>query len=416
VIRKPSAETPPELAHVCAIPRERLRLDDLARQVNTDGFAVPRCRLGADAWSMESPKVAALTEKIRKAGIPLKEFAGSGPYRGILTGFNDAFLIDTPTKERLVAADRKSAKLFRPYLRGQDIDRWSAEWSGLWMLALKSSGNHPWPWANERRKAESVFASTYPAIHAHLNQYRDALKKRQDQGEYWWELRACAYWDRFDQPKVMYQDITWEPCFCLDTKGTLSNNTVYFITTADRWVLSVLNSPVAWWFAWRGAQHCKDEGLRFFTVFMESFPIPNPGETHSESAAQMIGRLGVISSETQQRRRDLLKLLEASFGIEKPSQRLARAVNVDAATFVEEVRKSRGKKKPLSQGELQALGQEHIRSVKPLHALVKEGRELEVRLSELVHSAYGLTPDEVTLMWQTAPPRMPGMPSSLRAC
>src|SRR5205807_7134221 len=139
---------------------------------------------------------------------------------------------------------------------------WGAEWSGLWMLALKSSGNHPWPWANAGDRAEAVFAATYPAIHAHLSQYRDALKKRQDQGEHWWELRACAYWEKFDRPKVMYQDITWVPCFCLDTRGTLSNNTIYFLTTADRWVLAVLNSPASWCFAWRGAQHCKDEGLR----------------------------------------------------------------------------------------------------------------------------------------------------------
>src|SRR4029077_15780214 len=98
------------------------------------------------------------------------------------------FLLDTATKERLVAADPKSSDLFRPYLRGQDVNRWGAEWSGLWMLALKSSGNHPSPWTNGGDRAETVFAATYPAIHAHLNQYRDALKKRQDQGEHWWEL------------------------------------------------------------------------------------------------------------------------------------------------------------------------------------------------------------------------------------
>src|SRR5439155_15833121 len=139
----------------------------------------PRNRLGADAWTLEPPGVVGLLEKIRRAGVPLKDFAGSGPYREILTGFNEAFLLDTTTKERLVAADPKSADLFRPYLRGQDVNRWHAEWAGLWMLALKSSGNHPWPWAKAGKKAEAVFAATYPSIHAHLNYYRDALHKRQ---------------------------------------------------------------------------------------------------------------------------------------------------------------------------------------------------------------------------------------------
>src|SRR5262249_57612171 len=122
-------------------------------------------------------------------------------------------------------AERKWADLCKAERGGQDIKRWQAEWTGLWMLAMKSSGNHAWPWSNAGAEAEAVFASTYPAIHAHLNQYREALIKRQDQGEHWWELRACAYWERFDRPKVMYQDITWQASFCLDTKGTLSNNT-----------------------------------------------------------------------------------------------------------------------------------------------------------------------------------------------
>jgi hypothetical protein len=249
VARKPTAEAAPAAARVCAIPREQLRLDDLSRQVETEGFAVPRDRLGAEAWTLEPPDVVALLEKICRVGIPLKEYAGAVPLMGIKTGFNDAFLMDTATKEQLVAADPKSADLFKPYLRGQDVNRWHAEWAGLWMLALKSSGNYPWPWANTSDGAEAVFATTYPAIFAHLSHYRDALEKRQDQGEHWWELRACAYWEKFDRPKVMYQDITWESCFCFDEGGALANNTVYFLSTADPWVLAVLNSPVAWWFA-----------------------------------------------------------------------------------------------------------------------------------------------------------------------
>jgi len=33
---------------------------------------------------------------------------------------------------------------------------------------------------------------------------------------------------------------------------------------------------------------------------------------------------------------------------------------------------------------------------------------LERRVADLVNAAYGLTAEEVALMWRTAPPRMPG--------
>jgi hypothetical protein len=36
-----------------------------------------------------------------------------------------------------------------------------------------------------------------------------------------------------------------------------------------------------------------------------------------------------------------------------------------------------------------------------------EAERLEAELSDLVCQAYGLTAEEVELMWQTAPPRMP---------
>jgi hypothetical protein len=410
VLRKPTGDAPPATARVCAIPREQLRVDDLVRQIEAEGFAVPRDRLGADAWTLEPPGVVALLEKIRRAGVPLKDFTVSGPYRGILTGFNDAFLLDTATKERLVAGDPGSADLFRPYLRGQDINRWQANWCGLWMLAMKSSGNHPWPWAQAGDQAEAIFAATYPAVHAHLNQYREALIKRQDQGEHWWELRACAYWATFDRPKVMYQDITWEACFCFDAKGTLSNNTVYFLSTDDRWALAALNSPAAWWFAWRNAQHGKDEALRFFTAFMEGFPVPRPTDEQRKQADVLVQRLIDIAGEQHGGRRAVLDWLRTEFAVEKPSLRLQDVAALDADALLAEVKKVRGRKGSLSVAQVKVLKDEHARSVAPLQGLLAEARQLERRVADLVNAAYGLTAEEVALMWRTAPPRMPGEP------
>ena len=116
VARKPTAGPPPATARVCAIPREQLRIDDLSRQIEAEGFEMPRDKLAADAWTLEPPGVMALMEKIRRVGVPLKEFAGSRPLSRSQTGLNEAFLIDTPTKERIVRADPQSAAIIKPYL------------------------------------------------------------------------------------------------------------------------------------------------------------------------------------------------------------------------------------------------------------------------------------------------------------
>ena len=78
--------------------------------------------------------------------------------------------------------------------------------------------------------------------------------------------------------------------------------------------------------------------------------------------------------------------------------------------FVAEVQKLRGKRLSLSAAQAQALRAEHVKHVRPLQLLAAESRQLEARVSDLVNAAYGLTPEEVSLMWKTAPPRMPGSP------
>ena len=408
VLRKPSNESPPATSHVCAIPRERLRLDDLTRQVEDEGFAISRDRLGADAWTLEPPGVVAVLEKIRRAGLSLKEYAGGSPSWGILTDFNEAFLLDTATKERLVNADPKSAELFKPFLRGQDVNRWQAEWAGLWMLALKSSGNHPWPWAKTGVRAESIFAATYPSIHSHLNQHRAALIKRHDQGEYWWELRACAYWAKFDRPKLMYQEIQYYPCYLLDRSKMLSNNKVFILPGDDLYLLAVLNSPLMWWHNWRYLPHMKDEALTPSAFMMEKLPIVQPEANTRQAVSVAVQRLMDLTAHVRTGRLSILDQMKTKYGVEKPSQKLQDAATLTADTLAAEVQKSRGKKKPLSVAEGKALKDVHAKSITPLQTLAAEARQLERRVADLVNAAYGLTAEEVALLWRTAPPRMPG--------
>jgi len=410
VARKPSNVPTPATVRVCAIPREQLRIDDLSRQIKSDGYEMPRDRLGSAAWSLEPPGVAKLIEKIRTTAVRLNQYANVEPLSGTKTGFNEAFLVDGLTKERIVAADPKSAHLMKPYVRGQDIERWRPDWKGIWMIAMKSSGNYAWPWSGTGDNAENVFKSTYPSVHAHLNLFREALNKRGDQGENWWELRACAYWDAFDKPKIIYPEITWRAEWSLDLRNLYTNNTVYILPLADFWILAVMNSPLLWWYSWRSAIHAKDEALRFIREYVQEIPICKPTTEQRRDASKAVRRLIDITAEQQAGRRAMLDWLRLEFGVEKASQKLQEVGRLDADALAGEVKKARGKAKPLSVAEVKRLKAEHVASVVPLQTLAGEARTLESRVSDLVNAAYGLTPDEIKLMWATAPPRMPGEP------
>ena len=117
----------------------------------------------------------------------------------------------------------------------------------------------------------------------------------------------------------------------------MSSNTVHFLACDDTWILAVLNSPVAWWFSWRTAQHGKDEALRLFTVFIEQFPIPKPSTAQRELTNALSLRLIEITQSEQATLRTLLDWLKVECGIDKPSMKLQDPMSVDSDALVAEV-------------------------------------------------------------------------------
>ena len=109
----------------------------------------------------------------------------------------------------------------------------------------------------------------------------------------------------------------------------------------------------------------------------------------------------------QQTQRTLLDWLRMEYAIEKPSNKLLAAIELDSDTWVGEVKRIRGKKLPLTAAGVHALRAEYTRTIEPARVLAAETLTVERTLSDLVNQAYGLTPAEIALMWQTAPPRMP---------
>ena len=103
----------------------------------------------------------------------------------------------------------------------------------------------------------------------------------------------------------------------------------------------------------------------------------------------------------------MLDWLRVEYGIEKPSNKLLTLTDLDSNTWVSEVKRIGGKKQPLSSAGLHALRDAYTRTMEPARTLAAEALTLERTLSDLVNQAYGLTPAEIALMWQAAPPRMP---------
>ena len=408
VVRKPAFKDVPETTRVCAIPREQLRIDNLSEQILSEGFNVRRESLNQEMWQLEHPSVLKIMRKLEANGESLVNYTDSKPLFGIKTGFNQAFLIDSATRSSLVSRDEKCTDLIRPYLRGQDLKRWYPKWSGFWIILLKSSANITWPWSRAvESKAEEIFQQTYPSIFSWMKQYETHLKKRSDKGMFWWELRSCAYYDVFEQSKIMWQDISYHSKFCLGPAGLISEATCFSLPCSDSWLLAVLNSPLLWFWLWRNTIHAKDEALRLKNIYTEQIPIVHPNEVQRSQVDQLVQSLSTFTKEKYETIGDISDWLRVEYAIDKPSKKLQTLIDLDSDAFVAEVKKLRSKKNPLSVAALRSLRDEHARTIEPARIQAAEAWNLERQISDLVNAAYGLTPDEVALMWKTAPPRMP---------
>jgi hypothetical protein len=411
VVRRPPEAGQHGMTRVCVIPRETVDVVAIDKQIRGAFSLVSPSRLTQDPWSLESPAVETLLSKIRGAGRDLATYTGTRPLIGIVPGLSQAFLIDSQTRDRLIQQDSKCSHVIRPYLRGQDLRRWHAQWAGLWMIKMASSSGVDWPWSSvpDELQAERIFQAIYPSLYSHFKGFEAPLRARfpQNIGRYWWEVRTCQYWSDFDQPKVVYQDITWLPKFCRDDRSMMVNSTVYFVTQVDPWLLAVLNSPAGWWYAFRTAQHGKDEALRYFTTFVESFPVPEPRGSEADHCGSHVDRLVQLTAQQQAASAMILDWLAVQHGITDPNTRLQESIRLEPDGFVIEVQRAHGRRNPLTAAALRSLRDEYARTIEPARALAAEAMQLEYRLHDIVNGAYGLSLDDVRLMWDTAPPRMP---------
>ncbi|WP_254174179.1 Eco57I restriction-modification methylase domain-containing protein [Planktothrix pseudagardhii] len=384
---------------LCSVPREKLTNINLTQYVHNEGYDVAWSRFTAESWSLERPDVEELMKKIQRVGIPLKDFAGVKPLYGIKTGLNEAFLIDDETKNKIVQADPKSAEIIKPYLRGQDIKRWSPEWQNLWMIYTNSE----------------VDINSYPSVKQHLSQYKDKLEKRASK-QIWWQIEASpTYYQNFLDPKLIIQRIAFYPRIAFDDQSLFINDSALIIPSDNYWILGCLNSPANWYLSFRCLPHKKDEALAMDIPYVQNFPIAPLPNIMSVDYDFIVQRLIEITKINQTASNDVLTGLQIQYKVKKISRKLENFADLSFEELIEEVIKQLPKSKssdPLGVKGLKSIREAYHEYVPAIQSRKQEALTLEKRLSDLVNQAYQLTPEEIELMWKTAPPRMPFYPHS----
>ena len=191
-------------------------------------YAKPTRFDNAESWVILSDIEQRIKAKIEAIGTPLKDW-DINIYRGILTGFNDAFIISKSKKDEILANCRtpeerkKTDEIIRPILRGKDIKRYGYDFADLYLINTHNGV--------KEKGIKRINIEDYPAIKAHLDSYYSQLEARADQGDTPYNLRNCAYIEDFFKQKIVWKAVGRNLAFSILEEGKFLTAPACFITT-----------------------------------------------------------------------------------------------------------------------------------------------------------------------------------------
>jgi adenine-specific DNA-methyltransferase len=234
------------------------------------------------SWVILSPLESRIKNKIEEIGVPLKKW-DIQINRGILTGYNEAFIITTELKEELIRKSSKNAELIRPIFRGRDVKRYLAKFAGQWIINSHNG-------TKEKNVDPVDVKKDYPVLFEHLSKYKKELELRLDKGKHWSNLRNCAYLEELKKEKIIWIELTDHPNFYLDIEGYYINNTVFFMT-GDRlpYILTFLNSKLCEWYFTKIATTSGAGTRRWIKIYVDQICIPEGPSKNAEDKLSLLG-------------------------------------------------------------------------------------------------------------------------------
>lgn len=246
--------------------------------LNRHSFKIPQFELSNGSWQIAGQTERKLLEKLEKFGQTLGTYTNNRIYRGITTGSNEAFIIDEATRDKLVTEHPSASEIIKPLLRGKDVKRWAANYSGLYLCFV--GWNTP--------------IENFPSIHRHLKQFQDILKTRpevKDKKFPWYAMSryASAYWQEFEIPKIYFPSISNNVNFAADEKGYYGNNKTNILVSPDLYsTLAILNSSVSWWVVRQRFQTKQGGFYEFLPATIPQLPIPPVKDSQRTSILQIV--------------------------------------------------------------------------------------------------------------------------------
>ena len=346
-----------------------------------------------DEWRFQAVELTRLFRKVSEKLKTVEDIVNTHIYYGLLTGLNKAFMIDQKTRDDIVKKDPKSVEIIQPVLNGKDIRPWFYNNDGQYLILSRIGTD----------------IENYPGVLSYLEGFKAELSKRSmvTGGESkWYELRSCDYYEEFAKPKIVWADIAKIPRFTWDNQNHYVSNTAFFMTNVDWYLLSILQSRVAWFALSQYATPLRLRGglwqYRVILQFVKRLPIPELTAQQESDLAEIAQAITQQAKERYQVHEDMRQTILNEFGSGEISTRVAlyRWWEFENETSLsDEIQNRFGQEIPLKKrSEWRSfLAEQKAAHQRLTDAIIQQ----ETRMNAIVYEAFNLDADEIHLIETT---------------
>lgn len=248
-------------------------------------------------WTIDEPEIIDLKKKIESLGDEIKDWDVRINY-GLKTGYNEAFVVNEETKERLINEDDNASILLKPIIRGRDIGRYCYKKSGLYLIITHNGYDKP-----DGERVDAIDVNNFPSVKNHLEKYRQKLTDRKDQGETIYNLRNCAFMEDFSKEKIIWIELTNKSKFAYsDKEDYLLAGAFLMVGESLKYLLAFLNSKLCYFYF---SLICNSSGMatiQWKKFAMEKIPVMRIGEDKQTPFIRLVDKiLEVTSNDSYQR-------------------------------------------------------------------------------------------------------------------
>ena len=253
--------------------------------IEIDGFP-------ASSWIISDNASFNIKTKVESQGIKLI-YRNIKINRGILTGLNEAFIINTKTKEDLILKDPNSSNIIKPLLRGRDIKKYHYDYQDLWLI---NSHN-----GTKEKGIKPINIEEYPVIKNYLDVNYSKLEKRTDKGNTPYNLRNCAYLEEFEKQKIIYSELTKFLYFSFDTENKYVDKTAFILTGFDlEYLICFLNSSLFKYCFAHNFSEIQGNTRVLSKITFEQIPVKIPNKTDQQPFIDKVNEILTLKKANPQ--------------------------------------------------------------------------------------------------------------------